>query len=91
MFLPQLKLLEKNLDRGYQRSRADNSIFFLTVRNKQLSVFASWVDDLIIMGLPADVRQIEQDLERSVVVCKSEGEMKEYVEVRSISCVTALG
>jgi hypothetical protein len=41
-------------------------------------VFASWVDDLIIMGLPSDVRQIEQDLERSFV-CKSEGEMKEYV------------
>ena len=41
-------------------------------------MFASWVDDLIIMGLPSDVHQIEQDLERSFV-CKSEGEMKEYV------------
>jgi hypothetical protein len=30
------------------------------------------------MGLPQDVRQIEQDLERSFV-CKSVGEMKEYV------------
>jgi hypothetical protein len=71
------KLVEKNLDRGYQRSTADNSLFFI-VRNGQLSVFASWVDDIIIMGLPSDVRQIEQDLERSFV-CKSEGEMKEYV------------
>jgi hypothetical protein len=48
------------------------------VRNGQLSLFASWVNDIIIMGLPSDVRQIEQDLERSFV-CKSEGEMKEYV------------
>ena len=71
------KLVEKNLDRGYQRSTADNSLFF-TVRNQQLSVFASWVDDLIIMGLPSDVRQIELDLEKSFVY-KSEGEMKEYV------------
>jgi hypothetical protein len=30
------------------------------------------------MGLPQDVHQIEQDLERSFV-CKSVGEMKEYV------------
>jgi hypothetical protein len=30
------------------------------------------------MGLPADVCQIEQDLEKSFV-CKLEGEMKEYV------------
>ena len=71
------KLVEKNLDRGYQRSTADNSLFF-TVRNKQLSVLASWVDDLIIMGLPANVGQIEQDLEKSFA-CKSEREMKEYV------------
>jgi len=37
---------------------ADNSLFF-TVRNGQLSVFASWANDLIIMGLTSDMRQIE--------------------------------
>lgn len=40
------KLVEKNIDRGFQRSTADNSHFF-AVRNRQLLLFASWVDDLM--------------------------------------------
>jgi hypothetical protein len=38
----------------------------------------SWVDDILALGHPEDVKQIEADLQ-SAFVSKSEGEMKEYV------------
>jgi hypothetical protein len=34
------------------------------VRDRRLSLIASWVDDLIIIEEPLDVPQIEQDLDK---------------------------
>ena len=38
----------------------------------------SWVDDILALGHPDDVKQIKADLQ-STFVSKSEGEMKQYV------------
>ena len=38
----------------------------------------SWVDDITTLGCPEDVKRIKSDLE-SAFICKSEGELKEYV------------
>ena len=38
----------------------------------------SCVDDILALGHPEDVKQIESDLQ-SAFVSKSEGEMKEYI------------
>ena len=39
----------------------------------------SWVDDILALGHPEDVKQIEADVQNAFV-SKSEGEMTEYVE-----------
>ena len=65
------KLVEKNQESGYRRSAADYSLYF-TVRDRRLSLIASWVDDLIIMEEPLDVPQIEQDLDK--YLCASQKE-----------------
>ena len=38
----------------------------------------SWVNDIMALGHPEDVKQIEEDL-KNAFACKSEGYLKEYV------------
>ena len=38
----------------------------------------SWVDDIMALGHPEDVKQIEEDL-NNAFACKSKGYLKEYV------------
>ena len=61
----------------YQRSKADPCLYY-TWHNGRLAVFASWIDDLIIMGHPDDVAQIKSDVSK-VFECKDEGKLVEYV------------
>jgi hypothetical protein len=70
-------LVKEVKDRNYERSKADPCLYFLR-RNGRLAVMVSWVDDILALGHPEDVKQIESDLQ-SAFVSKSEGEMKEYV------------
>ena len=41
-------------------------------------VFVTWVDDVMVLGPPYLVEQVQHDLERSFT-CKHEGELTEYV------------
>ncbi len=41
-------------------------------------MMVSWVNDIMALGHPEDVKQIEEDLERAFI-CKCKVELKEYV------------
>ncbi len=69
-------LVKKVKDRDYNQSKADPCLYYIR-RNGRLAVMLSWVDDILALGYPDDVKQIEADLQRAFV-SKSEGEMKEY-------------
>ena len=43
-----------------------------------MAVMLSWVDDVLELGHPEDVKKLEADLQ-SAFVSKGEGEMKEYL------------
>jgi hypothetical protein len=61
----------------YLRSNADPCLYFIW-RDGRLSLMVSWVDDLLCLGSPDDVKQIELDM-KAVFKCKVEGELTEYV------------
>ena len=42
-------------------------------------VFVAWVDDVMVLGPPALVKQVQQNLEK-LFTCKCEGELTEYVD-----------
>eukprot|EP01082_Thalassiosira_pseudonana_P000277 g29.t1 g29 contig1:64548-67487(+) len=63
--------------RNYKRSRADPCLYYIWTDGR-LALFATWVDDIIVFGHPQDVDTIEKNL-KEAFVCKSEGELKEYV------------
>jgi hypothetical protein len=71
------RLVEKVKGRKYKRSKADPCLYFVW-KNGRLSCMLSWVDDLLVLGWPEDVAAIRRDLE-SVLTCKSEGKLVEYV------------
>ena len=70
-------LVKKVKDRSYNRSKADPCLYYIW-RNGRLAVMLSWVDDILALGHPEDVKQIEEDLQ-SAFVSTCEGEMNEYV------------
>jgi hypothetical protein len=41
-------------------------------------VFVTWVNDVMVLGLPSWVEQVQRDLEKSFT-CKREGDLMEYV------------
>ena len=61
----------------YQQSRADQCLHFAWVANA-LVVLVAWVDDVMILGPPALVEQVQKDLEEAFT-CKREGELTTYV------------
>ena len=55
----------------------DPFLYFAWVENV-LIILVAWVDDVMILGPPAMVEQVQKDL-KEVVTCKQEGELMEYV------------
>ena len=53
-------LVKKVKDRNYNRSKADPCLYYIR-RNGRLAVMLSWVDDILALGHPDDVKQIEVD------------------------------
>ena len=61
----------------YIQSKADPCLYFGWI-NGDMVVFVAWVDDVMVLGPPALVEQVQQDLEQAFT-CKLEGELTEYV------------
>ena len=70
-------LVKKVKDRNYNRSKADPCLYYIWQFGR-LALMLSWLDDILTLGYPDDIEQIEEDLQ-SAFVSKCEGEMKEYV------------
>ena len=70
-------LVGKIKDSKYERSKADPCLYYRW-KNGRLALMVSWVDDIMALGHPEDVKQIEEDL-KNAFACKSEGYLKEYV------------
>ena len=70
-------LVENIKAQRYERSKADPCLYYVW-RNGRLSLFVSWVDDILAIGEKGDVEQIQLDLEAKFT-CKREGRLKEYV------------
>jgi hypothetical protein len=65
----------KNLT--YKQSKADPCLYFAWIGGEMV-VFVAWVDDVMVLGPPSLVEQVQRDLEKSFT-CKREGELTEYV------------
>jgi hypothetical protein len=61
----------------YNRSKADPCLFFAWI-NGRLVLFTTWIDDVMILGHPWDVKRVKRDLSREFV-CKDEGALVKYV------------
>ena len=59
----------------YKQSKADPCLYFAWISG-DIVVFVAWVDDVMILGPPALVEQVQQDLEKAFT-CKREGELTE--------------
>jgi hypothetical protein len=61
----------------YKQSHADPCLYYGWI-NREMVVFVAWVDDVMVLGPPKLVEQVQQDLEKAFM-CKREGELTEYV------------
>ena len=61
----------------YKQSKADPCLYYGWI-NGELVMFVAWVDDLMILGPPNLVEQVQRDLEKAFT-CKHEGALTEYV------------
>jgi hypothetical protein len=61
----------------YKQSKADPCLFYGWI-NVEMVVFVAWVDDVMVLGPPHLVEQVQRDLERAFT-CKREGVLTEYV------------
>ena len=61
----------------YKQSKADPCLYFAWF-NGDMVVFVAWVDDVMVLGPPVLVEQVQQDLEKAFT-CKREGELTEYM------------
>lgn len=64
-------------DQAYDRSKADSCLFF-SWKDNRLVLFTTWIDDLMIVGHPEDVKRVKTDIGRKFI-CKDEGKLLEYV------------
>jgi hypothetical protein len=64
----------------YKQSKADPCLYFAWIGG-EMAVFVAWVDDVMVLGPPSLVEQVQRDLEKSFT-CKCEGELTEYVGSR---------
>ena len=63
--------------RNWNRSKADPCLYYLLM-NGRMAVMLSWVDKVLALGHPADVKQIKDDL-KSAFDCTCDGALTEYV------------
>ncbi len=61
----------------FKQSKADPCLYFAWIGGEMV-VFVAWVDDVMVLGPPSLVEQVQRDLEKSFT-CKCKGELKEYV------------
>ena len=61
----------------YKQSKADPCLFYGWI-NGELVVFVAWVDDIMVLGPPNLVEQVQRDLEKAFT-SKREGALTEYV------------
>jgi hypothetical protein len=72
------KTLAKHIkNMTYKQSKADPCLHFAWVGSVMV-VFVAWVDDIMVLGPPSLVEQVQHDLEKAFM-CKHEGELTEYV------------
>ena len=62
---------------NYNQSKAEPCLYYLWM-NGRLAVMLSWVDNILALGRPEDVKQIKEDL-KSLFECTCEGSLTEYV------------
>ena len=74
-------VVQKIKDSKYKRSKADPCLYYRW-KDGILALMVSWVDDIMALGHPEDVKQIEEDLNNSFA-CKSEGYLKEYISSKA--------
>ena len=70
-------MVDKVKDSKYERSKADPCLYFQW-KNGRLALMVSWIDDILAIGHPEDIKEMEADLNKAFV-CKSEGRLPEYV------------
>ena len=61
----------------YKQSKADPCLYYGWI-NGEMLVFVVWVDDVMVLGPPKLVEQVQHDLEKAFM-CKREGVLTEYV------------
>jgi hypothetical protein len=61
----------------YRRSTADPCLFYAWIEN-HLVLFTTWIDDVMILGEPQDVKRVKREIS-ALFVCKDEGALVEYV------------
>ena len=61
----------------YTHSQADPCLYFAWGDNA-LVILLAWVDDIMVLGPPLLVEQVQHDLEKAFT-CKHKGELTEYV------------
>ncbi len=62
-------LVKKVKDRNFNRSKADPCLYYIW-QNGRLAVMLSWVEDILALGNPEDIEQIEKDLQSAFVSVK---------------------
>ena len=69
--------MDKAKERNWNRSNKDPCLYYLCM-NGRLAVMLSWVDAILSLGHPEDVKQTKDDL-KSPFECTCEGALTEYV------------
>ena len=70
-------LVNKVKEGNWNQSKVDPCLHYSWM-NGRLAVMLSWVDDILALGHPEDVKQIKDDL-KSAFECTCEGALTEYV------------
>ena len=61
----------------YKLSKADPCLYYGWINGESV-VFVAWVDDVMVLGPPNLVEQVQHDLEKAFT-CKCDGTLTEYV------------
>jgi hypothetical protein len=59
----------------YKQSKADASLYFAWIGG-EMAVFVAWVNDVMVLGPPSLIEQVQGDVEKSFT-CKCKGELTE--------------
>jgi Reverse transcriptase (RNA-dependent DNA polymerase) len=82
------ELLKPMVKMFYKRSKADPCLFFKRNQDKELSIWISWVDDLLTIGKPSVVTKAKNDMMRQFE-CDDVGKVQEFlgnkIEIDSVT------